>query len=212
LSRGARAAKLESFDGSRDKAEQFIQSIHNTVMMQLNTFTDEKMKSYMPSLHAWRNSTSWAEKETNMSCPTPLHFPPLQNYWWVLRGILETQIKNVQLHTLKMMMGMIADEYMAKFEMLVGRTGFNEAALEDAFTQGLPQLILSKVYSQTSLLLGLETGRHSCAIWSASIGDYQTKTVNQSNLNANPSDTDPGCHPHSRHLCTHGHQSKLTQT
>jgi len=31
-----------------------------------------------------------------------------------------------------MMMGMIADEYMAKFEMLAGRTGFNEAALEDA--------------------------------------------------------------------------------
>jgi len=31
-----------------------------------------------------------------------------------------------------MMTGMMADEYMAKFEMLMGRTGFNEAALEDA--------------------------------------------------------------------------------
>jgi len=41
-----------------------------------------------------------------------------------------------QLHALKMTMGMTADKYMAKFEMLMGRTGFNEAALEDAFIRG----------------------------------------------------------------------------
>ena len=35
-----------------------------------------------------------------------------------------------QLHTLKIIMGMTADKYMAKFEMLAGRTGFKEAALE----------------------------------------------------------------------------------
>jgi len=52
--------------------------------------------------------------------------------------------------------GMTADEYMAKFEMLAGRTSFNKAALEDAFIQGLPQLILFKVYSQTSLPSGLD--------------------------------------------------------
>ena len=45
---------------------------------------------------------------------------------------------------------------MAKFEMLVGRTSFNEVALEDTFIQGLPQLILSKVYSQTLLPSGLD--------------------------------------------------------
>src|SRR5882724_9643902 len=55
-----------------------------------------------------------------------------------------------------MMMGMMADEYMAKFEMLVGRTGFNEAALEDTFIWGLPQPFLSKVYSQTLLPSGLD--------------------------------------------------------
>jgi len=54
------------------------------------------------------------------------------------------------------MTGMTADEYMAKFEMLVGRTGFIEAALEDVFIQGLPQLILFKIYSQTSLASGLD--------------------------------------------------------
>ena len=55
-----------------------------------------------------------------------------------------------------MMMGMMADKFTAKFEMLLGRTSFNEVALEDAFIQGLPQPILSKVYSQTSLPLGLD--------------------------------------------------------
>src|SRR5882724_9544792 len=64
-----------------------------------------------------------------------------------------------QLHTLKIMMGMMADEFTAKFKMLAGRTGFNEAVLEDAFIQGLPQLILSKVYSQTSLLSGLDNSK-----------------------------------------------------
>jgi len=61
-----------------------------------------------------------------------------------------------QLHTLKMMTGMMADESMAKFEMLAGRPGFNEAALEDMFIRGLPESILFKVYSQTSLPSGLD--------------------------------------------------------
>jgi len=30
-------------------------------------------------------------------------------------------------------MGIMADEYTAKFKMLAGRTGFNKVALEDAF-------------------------------------------------------------------------------
>jgi len=64
---------------------------------------------------------------------------------------------HTQLHAPKMTMGMTANEYMAKFEMLVGRTSFNEVELEDMFIQGLPQLILFKVvYSQTSLPSGLD--------------------------------------------------------
>ena len=37
---------------------------------------------------------------------------------------------HAQLHTMKMTMGMTADEYMAKFDMLADRTGFNDAALD----------------------------------------------------------------------------------
>ena len=40
---------------------------------------------------------------------------------------------HTQSHALKMMAGMTVDKYTANFEMLVRRTGFNEAALEDAY-------------------------------------------------------------------------------
>ena len=61
----------------------------------------------------------------------------------------------MQLHTLRMTPGMTSEECMASFKMLTTRTGFNKAALEDMYIHGLPQLILLKVYSQTSLPLGL---------------------------------------------------------
>jgi len=54
-----------------------------------------------------------------------------------------------------MMTSMMANKYMAKFEMLSGRSSFNKMALEDTFIWGLPQPILSKVYSQTSSSSGL---------------------------------------------------------
>ena len=56
-----------------------------------------------------------------------------------------------------MMASMIADKYKANFEMLTPRMGFNETTLEETFIQGLPQSILSKVYSQTSLLSSLDS-------------------------------------------------------
>ena len=54
-SRGARAAKLESFDGSRDKAEQ---SVHIVVMMQLNMCRPKDENPICPLPHVWRNSAS----------------------------------------------------------------------------------------------------------------------------------------------------------
>jgi len=42
--RNAKASNPEPFDGSWECMEQFIQSIHITVTMQLNAFTDKRMK------------------------------------------------------------------------------------------------------------------------------------------------------------------------
>jgi len=61
-----------------------------------------------------------------------------------------------QLHELKMEQGITTEDYTAQLEMLAGRTGFNDAVLEDAYIQGLPNLILQKVFAQTMLPKGLE--------------------------------------------------------
>ena len=51
--------------------------------------------------------------------------------------------------------GTTAEDYTARFEMLAGRTGFNDTALEDIYVQGLPNLILQKIFAQVTLPNGL---------------------------------------------------------
>src|SRR5882724_8031578 len=128
--------------------------------MQLNTFVDERMKILYAFSFMHRGIAQvWAENETNAILSYTSMFATLAK---LLSSIERTfgdpdqeRTACAQLHTLKMTMGMTADEYTAKFKMLADRTGFNDAALEDAFIQGLPQSILFKVYLQTSLPSGL---------------------------------------------------------
>jgi len=93
-------------------------------------------------------------------CPTPPHSLTLAELLAVIKRTFrdpdQERTAHTQLHALKMMMCMMADVYMAKLKMLTGRMGFNKAALEDTFIWGLPQLILPKVYSQTSLPSSLD--------------------------------------------------------
>src|SRR5882672_11820939 len=129
--------------------------------MQLETFMDERMKILYALSFMRRGIVQvWAENETNVVLSHSSTFTTLAK---LLAGITRTfgdpdreMTSQAQLHALKMTTGMTADEYTAKFKMLARRTGFNEAALEDAFIRGLPQSILLKVYSQTSLPSGLD--------------------------------------------------------
>jgi len=66
LTRSAQVAKPESFDGIRDKTEQFVLSIHIAVMMQLDTFLNERMKIlYALSFMHGGMAQVWAANETN---------------------------------------------------------------------------------------------------------------------------------------------------
>jgi len=66
LSRSIKVADPEYFDGSRDKAEQFIRSIRIAVTMQINTFADKRMKIlYALSFMHGGIAQVWAENETN---------------------------------------------------------------------------------------------------------------------------------------------------
>ena len=106
--------------------------------MQINMFVDKRMKIwYALFFMCGRIVQDWAEKETNMVLSHKSMFSTLMG---LLAGIKRTfgdpdqeRTAHAQLHALKMTMGMISDEYMAKLEMLAGRTGFNEVALDDAF-------------------------------------------------------------------------------
>ena len=49
----------------------------------------------------------------------------------------------------------MAEDYTALFKMLMGRTSFNDATLEDIYVQGLPNSILQKIFTQVTLPNGL---------------------------------------------------------
>ena len=63
----------------------------------------------------------------------------------------DRQIAHAQLHKLKMTPSTMAEDYRAWFEMLVGRTSFNNEAPEDTYICGLPNSILPKVFTQVTL-------------------------------------------------------------
>ena len=65
------------------------------------------------------------------------------------------QMAHAQLHELKMTLDTTAEDYMAQFEMLTGRTSFNNTALKDIYVQGLPNSILQKIFTQVTLPNGL---------------------------------------------------------
>jgi len=84
-----------------------------------------------------RTAQVWAANETNVVLANTSTFTTLAE---LLACIERTfgdpdweRMAHAQLHAQKMTPGMTADKYTAKFKMLAARTGFNEAALEDAF-------------------------------------------------------------------------------
>jgi len=158
--RNAKASDPEPFNGSWESMEQFVQSIHIAVTMQLDAFMDERMKILYTLSFMWGGMAQvWAANNTSAILDNMSSFGTLAE---LLASIERTfgdpdreRTAHTQLHTLKMTPGMMAEEYTASFKMLATWTSFNEAALEDTYIHGLPQAILLKMYSQTSLPLGL---------------------------------------------------------
>jgi len=136
--RNAKAASPETFDGSQEKTKQVVQSVHISVTMQLNAFTDERMKIlYELSFMSGGLAQVWGANETSVTLANISMFNTLER---LLMSIKKTfghpdreMMAHTQLHALKMMPGMTAEEYTANFEMLSGRTSFNKATLEDAY-------------------------------------------------------------------------------
>jgi len=158
--RNAKASDPEPFNGSQESMEQLVQSIHITVTMQLDAFANKRMKIlYTLSFMQGGMAQVWVVNEMSAILDNTSSFSTLAE---LLASIERTfsdpdkeRTAHTQLHALKMTLGMMAEEYMASFKMLTAQTSFNKAALEDTYICGLPQTILLKVYSQTSLPSGL---------------------------------------------------------
>ena len=62
----------------------------------------------------------------------------LENVEKTFRDPDQAQMAHAQLHELKMTPGTMAEDYMAQFEMLTGRTSFNDTVLKDIYIWRLP--------------------------------------------------------------------------
>src|SRR5882724_4776094 len=108
------------------------------VTMQINASADERMKLlYVLSFMSGEMAQVWVANKTSMALANMSTFNTLKGLLTsnerTFRNPDRERMACTQLHVLKMMPGMTTEEYTANFEMLSGRTGFNEAALEDAY-------------------------------------------------------------------------------
>ena len=156
-----KAADPKPFDGNRDQTEEFIRAIRIAVTMQADTFADKRMKILYELLFMHGGMAQvWAENETMAVITGTSQMQTLD----IFLGSAEktfgdpdrAQTAHAQLHELKMAPSTAAEDYTARFEMLAGRTSFNDAALEDIYVRGLPNSILQKIFAQVTLSNGLE--------------------------------------------------------
>src|SRR5882724_7790577 len=129
--------------------------------MPIDAFADKRMKIlYALSFMRRGMAQVWAANETSMVLANTLTFNTLEGLLALIErtfgGPDKERTTRAQLHALRMTPGITAKEYTANFKMISGRTGFNDTVLEDAYVRGLPQSILLKVYSQTSLPSGMD--------------------------------------------------------
>ena len=125
------------FDGNCDKTEEFVRAVWIAVTMQADAFADERMKVlYALSFMHGGTAQVWAANETMAVINGTSQMQTLD----ILENVEKTFgdpdtacTAHAQLHNLRMTPGTMAEDYTARFEMLAGRTGFNNEALEDAY-------------------------------------------------------------------------------
>jgi hypothetical protein len=164
--RSIKAADPERFSGNRADTEGFIRALKLAIAVQPGSFPDERTKIlYALSFMTGGSAQTWAYNETEAVINGESTFQTFEDF---ARRVEEAfgdpdraRTARTKLHHLKMTPGMSADEYTAQFEILAGRTGFNDAALEDAYSRGLPTIILDKIHAQPSLPTDLKAWKES---------------------------------------------------
>ena len=143
--------------------------------MQADAFADEKMKVlYALSFMCGGMAQVWAVNETMAVITGTSQMQTLDIFLESVEKAFgdpdQAQTARAQLHELRMTPGTMAEDYTARFEMLAGRTGFNDATLEDIYVRGLsphtsrlthrhriPPLLWMSTYRRHNLKLGSAT-------------------------------------------------------
>src|SRR5882724_4168383 len=108
--------------------------------MQLDTFANKRMKIlYVLSFMRGGMAQVWAANKTSAVLANMSTFNTLEGLLTSIErtfGNLDKErMACAQLHALRMTPGMTAEEYTTNFEMISGRTGFNDTALEDTYVR-----------------------------------------------------------------------------
>src|SRR5882724_8434624 len=106
--------------------------------MQIDAFSNKRMKIlYALSFMSGGMAQVWAANQTSVTLANTSTFNTLEGLLMSIKNTFRDPDRErmacTQLHVLKMTPGMTTEGYTANFEMLTGRTSFNEAALEDAY-------------------------------------------------------------------------------
>jgi Retrotransposon gag protein/Zinc knuckle len=164
--RSVKAADPDKFSGDRGETEGFIRALKLAVAVRPGSFPDERTKLlYALSFMTGGSAQIWAHNETEAILNGTSSIMTFEDFTKRVEEAFgdpdRASTARTKLHNLKMTSNMSADEYTAQFEILAGRTGFNDAALEDAYIRGLPATILDKIHSQPSLPTNLKAWKES---------------------------------------------------
>ena len=145
LTRSAKAADPEPFDGNQDQTKEFVRAIQIMVTMHANTFAEERMKILYILLFIHGGMAQVLAANETMAVITGTSQMQTLNIF--LESVEKTfgdpdqaQTARTQLHELKTTPGTTAEDYTAQFEMLAGRTGFTAVCI----IQGMRLFILKK--------------------------------------------------------------------
>src|SRR3979490_1712094 len=161
-----KAADPEKFSGDRADTEGFIHAVKLSIAIQLGSFPDDKTKMlYALSFMSGGSVAIWAHNITQAIIDGTSLITTFDEFTKQVEEAFgdpdRARTACTKLHDLRMMSNMSADEYTAQFEILAGRTGFNDEALEDAYARGLPAMILDKIHAQPLLPSNLKAWKEA---------------------------------------------------
>jgi len=164
--RSIKAADPEKFSGDRADTEGFIRAVKLSIAIQPGSFPDNKTKMlYALSFMSGGSAAIWAHNKTQAIIDGTSLITTFDEFTKQVEEAFgdpdRARTARTKLHDLKMTSNMSADDYTAQFEILAGRTGFNDEALEDAYARGLPAMILDKIHAQPSLPSNLKAWKEA---------------------------------------------------